>query len=635
MDDRDLLVSIWGPNLLHLDMRTFSLLLFVASLISAAFAQSADEGSVRMYDVAVYGGTPGGIAAAVAAGRAGHSVLLIEPTTRIGGMMTNGLSHSDFRSFEALSGFFLEFTQAVEAYYIDRYGADSRQARESFRGAFGEPSVNLVVFERMLAAEATVEVLKGARLDEVETTAFDRGRRRLVAAVLAVREGGQRRVEARQFIDASYEGDLMAAAGEHFHVGRESRAQYDEPLAGNAKGQADGQVQGYNLRLIMTEREDNKIMPVMPAGYRREHFAGVLPLFAEGRLRRVFSSGHDGIYRAHIPLLPNEKADVNDTPRSPARLSLPELNDDYPTADLRRRAQIVEEHRYHNVGLLYFLQNDAEVPPHIQEDARNWGWCRDEFVETGGIPEQLYIREARRLVGQYVFTAKDTRTAIGDVRAVLRPDAIAIGDYIHNCHGTGRVGTRFDGRHEGEFYENVQPYQISYGVIVPQRTENLLVPVACSASHFGFNALRLESIWCSLGQAAGWAAHLAITREKPVQEVSVPDLQLLLHSQRSATLYVSDIAPDSPHFAAVQWFGLRGAFHGLSPTAEVIRPKTIVGQYNEAFPRHDANLAAALDPVIEARWAAMLPEGVSPPVGAKTREEWLGFAHATIISLNP
>ncbi len=605
----------------------FGLFLVFSALTLAPPAGARDAAPA---EVLVYGATPAGIAASVSAAKAGRSVLLVEPTARIGGLMTNGLSYSDFRSFESLTGFFLNFSRRVEADYRARYGADSAQMKDSFRGTHGEPSVNLRVFQQMLAEHPRVRVVSGHTLVRVELSDFVLGRRRIVAAHFATADG-PRRIAAAQFVDTSYEGDLMAAAGESYHLGRESRAQYGEPLAGNARGEADGQVQGYNLRLIMTERDDNKLMPVAPEDYRREDFTGILPLFASGRLTKAFSSNHDGIYRAHLMRLPNEKWDVNDTPRAPVRLSLPDINDAYPDGDAPTRARIVREHFYHNLGLIYFLQNDAAVPAAIRDDARRYGWCRDEFNETGGVATQIYIREARRLVGQHIFTGNDTKNAPHDARTLLRPDAIAIGDYVHNCHGTGRTGTRYDGTHEGEFYHNVPPYQIAYGTIVPQKTENLLVPVACSASHFGFSALRLEAIWSALGQAAGHAAHLALERATPVQKVDVQALQRRLHADGSAALYVSDVPPGSQDFAAVQWFGLRGALHGLAPAGQP-QPRSIGSQYTEAFPGHAADLAAPLTPELRARWTALLPAGTPAPAAAATatRGDFIRIAHAAL-----
>ena len=606
-------------------MRILRLLIVVSIAISSTFSIAAD--APRQTDVCVYGSTPAGIAAAVSAAKAGRSVLLVEPTDHIGGMLTSGLSHTDFRSFEALTGFFLEFTQRVDADYVARYGAESEQVVAAFRGTHGEPSVNLRILQQMLAEYPAIQTLKQLVLEEVATTDRQLGRRRIVSATFAGPDGQSQQIDARAFIDASYEGDLLAAAGESYHVGRESSSQYGEPMAGNPQGEADGQVQGYNLRLIMTTDTTNMREPVQPAGYNRDDFVDVLQAFESGKLKHVFASDRSGIYRAHAPGMPNDKADINDTPHAAVRLSMPDINDAYPDGDRATRAKIVAAHYAYNLGLLYFLQHDAAVPPAIREDARRWGFCRDEFPETAGIPPQLYIREARRMVGQHVFTARDTEQADGDARAVLHRDSIAIGDYVHNCHGTGRTGSRFDGQHEGEFYKKVPPYQIPYGAIVPAVTENLLVPVACSASHFGFGALRLEPIWTSLGQAAGWAAATAIEQDLPVQAIDVPHLQQRLHADGSATIYVSDVAPDSEDFAAVQWWGTRGGLHGLAP-AKQPRPKSLGSQYNAAFPGHAAELDNPVTDALHKRWLTLLPADTTIPDTAskQSRRDWIRAA---------
>jgi FAD dependent oxidoreductase len=574
-------------------------------------------------DVIVYGSTPGGIAAAVAAAKGGHQVMLIEPTTRLGGMLSNGLSHSDFRSFESLSGFFLDFSERVLAHYRTTYGADSAQVQACWRGAHGEPSVNLKILEQMISELPNIRVQKELLLSEIQTSSFQLGRRKILSATFVTANSKPVRLTAKIFIDGTYEGDLMALAGESFHVGRESRAQYGEPLAGDENGQADGQVQGYNFRLCMTQVETNKLLPNVPPNYRREDFTGLLQLINSGKLKKIFDTEHAGVFRAHKPLLPNGKADVNDAPNAPVRLSMPDINDNWPTGNQATRQQIFQEHVYYHQGLLYFLQTDVDVPKAIQAEALAWGWCKDEFIETNGIPSQLYVREGRRLVGQHVFTAKDTCTVHGDSRSVLHTDSIAMGDYIHNCHGTGRKGTRFEGEHVGQFFDFVQPYQIPYGVIVPQITDNMLVPVACSASHFGFGALRLEPIWCSLGQAAGWAAHLAIEGGTSVQRVDVATLQSHLHLDKSASIYVSDVPPSSPDFAAIQWWGNRGGFHKLVQKEEVPKPKNIIDQYFEAFPDHAAELAIPLNEEVRNHWEKILPSGLRAAERVTSRGEWI------------
>ncbi|MCR9116264.1 MAG: FAD-dependent oxidoreductase [bacterium] len=596
--------------------------LFLLVLFGGAFgALLANETGLRS-DVLIYGATPSGIAAAVSAAKGKRSVILVEPTNRIGGMMTSGLSYTDFRSFESLTGFFFDFSQRVEREYEMKYGVDSEQAKAAFRGTHGEPVVNLRVFQRMLAEHATIKVIHEQRLATVSTTRFVRGRRKIVSATFERKDGSTKTIQASVFIDASYEGDLMAAAGEPYHIGRESRRQYGETMAGDAQGNADGQVQGYNLRLIMTTVKSNQRQTLPPDGYDRADFVGVLPVFESSKLKHVFAADRSGVFRAHLPLMPNNKTDVNDTPHSPVRLSMPDINDAYPEGDQAIRREIIEQHYYYNIGLLYFLQNDEAVPPSIRADANRWKLCRDEFPETDGVSPQLYIREARRLIGQHVFTGRDTQQAEDDARSVLHRDSIAIGDYVHNCHGTGRIGSRFDGRHDGEFYKPIPPYQIPYGVIVPAKSTNLLVPTACSASHFGFGALRLEPIWCALGQAAGWAASLSLEEDTVVQNLNVAKLQSLLHADRSATIYVADVPPTSPHFAAVQWFGARGGLHGLS-AANQPKPKSLGGQYSEAFPGHFVRLDAPLDTAFRQRNLTEKQRNSDDIKSAKTRGEFI------------
>jgi hypothetical protein len=577
-----------------------------------AGAQTADE----TFDVAIYGATPAGIAAALAAADDGERVVLLEPTKRIGGMITSGLSHTDFRTFEGLSGAFLNFSQEVIRHYTRVYGPGSAQVRDSVRGTNAEPEVNLQVFERLLAARKSIRVVTNSPLESAERQA-DKIR-------YATCRG--RRFAASVFVDASYEGDLMAAAGVEFRIGREGRAEYGESLAPE---QPDGQLQAYNFRPIATKEPGNRVTPRRPSGYKREDFAGVLPLFADGRLKTVFGYPSECVFKAEIPNLPNGKYVINDVSNGVVRMSLPGENLGWPEGDAKTRQRIFDEHLLWNVGLLWFLQNDPEIPDRIRAEAREWGWCKDEFVETGHLPPQLYVREARRMKGPRVYTEADTAHAPGDARGILHRDSIAVGDYSHNCHGTGHEGPRFGGRHTGEFYKAVPPYQIPYGVLVPREVSNLLVPVAASSSHVGFCALRLEPIWMALGQAAGHAAHLA--RPATAAKVSIETLQRRLWSRGAATIYVSDIRPNDPDFEAVQWWGANGGLHGLFPMPEMpgMRGKNIQGQYFEAYPFHTAELDRALDGAIRDRWVALGAKlGVTAHTGARTRKEFLRAAWA-------
>lgn len=572
----------------------------------AAFAPLADftvQAEDRRTDILVYGGTPAGIAAAVTAGREGKSVLLVEPYSFVGGMMTNGLSHTDFRTFESITGFYLEVTQRAVRHYEQMHGPDSQQVRDCWKGTQVEPSVMRIVVQQMLNETASVAVVRQCQLKSVDVVeCCSDGTRHMNAAEFTNVEGSTFKIDAKVFIDASYEGDLMALADIPYAVGREARTQFNESLAPEV---ADTEVQGYNFRLIVTDRETNRVMSTAPAGYNRADYLEILPLFRSGSLKSVWCGSKGGVFKNHRPALPNDKYDVNDVSRGVARLSLPNDSNGWPDGSAAERADIFQKHVLHNIGLLYFLQNDSEVPEAMRQDARRFGWAKDEFRNHNHVPEQLYVREARRMQGVHVYSQQDTEAAPDDVRSVFHADAIAVGDYSHNCHGTAHEGRLFGGKHSGEFYARAAPYQIPYGVLLPKKVDNVIVPVACSSTHVGFCALRLEPIWMSLGQASGLAATMAIEDLVPVQYVEIEPLQRRLHQQGSATVYVADVPPDNADdFHAVQWWGQLGGLHGLQPAPEKHgqRGESITSQYFERFPGHDAKLDDQLTADVRVRW---------------------------------
>lgn len=340
--------------------------------------------------------------------------------------------------------------------------------------------------------------------------------------------------------------------------------------------------------------------------------------------------------KAQIPILPNGKRDINDVSQGFVRLSLPGDQLMWPEGDAATRERIYDEHVRWNVGLIYFAQNDPSVPEAFRAEARKWGWCRDEFVESGHIPPQLYVREARRMVGLRLYTQADTRHAEGDARAILHRDSIAMGDYGHSSHGTRHEGSRFGGKRHGEGLGVVYaPYQVPYGTIVPKDVRNLLAPVPVSASHVGFCALRLEPIWTSLGQAAGHAAHVALQQgaTPDVRQVDVAQVQRRLHAEGGATIYVNDVRPGQADFAAVQWWGTAGGLHGLAPRPVGARlGKPIQGQHAEGWLHHTADLSRVLDADLAQRWTALArelglpPERLPPADGRVTRGGWIRAA---------
>lgn len=590
-------------------------------------------------DVLVYGATPGGIAAALAAADDGENVILVEPTNRIGGLVTCGLSHTDYHAQDGLTGSFLQFSKRVEAYYVKKYGPDSQQVKDSWRGTFGEPHVNLLIFEQMLAERKNIRVVKELTLqtvvtDRQEPRSTDRdeihSRTQITLAKFRSANAAEVQAAAEMFIDASYEGDLMATAGAKYRVGREARDEYGESLAPE---KADDQLQAYNFRFIMTQAAEHRVTPLAPPGYNADDFLPIVDMLESGKIKAIFGYPNDCIFKAQLPPLPNGKHDINDVSKSAIRLSLPGINRGWPDGDRETRAKIFTEHRRDQEGLLYFLQNDERVPAKFRDEARTWGWCKDEFESTGHLPPQLYVREARRMVGMHVFTQSDCENAPGDARAKLFTDAIAMGEYGNNCHGTAHEGPRFGGKHTGDFYHATPPYQIPYGVIIPTKGDNLLVPVAASASHVGFCALRLEPIWMSLGEAAGHAAHFARKAKGKTRDRSIiPQIQARLHATGAATIYFSDVLPGDADFAAAQWLGTAGGFHGILGKPAKVRGKGIVGQYSESYPSHTADLDQPLDEKLAAKWnaiaaAAKIDVAKLPSAdGKSTRRAWLQAA---------
>ncbi len=587
-------------------------------------------------DVVIYGATPGGIAAAIAAAKGGHSVLLAEPSIRLGGMTTNGLSHPDFRAFEAITGTYYDLTQRTLAYYTKTYGAGSPQVKDSFRGTHAEPKVALLLFQQMLAEHPKITVKTSWTLVDAHTRG-PAGNRVVRAARFRDATGALHTYEGRIFVDGSYEGDLIAAAHIAYRIGVESRDEFGESAA---PVDSSGDLQGYNFRFVMTQDPAIRVPVAAPKGYRAVDFAPILDLIAAGKIKRVFGGyrDRDNVLKAQIPILPNNKRDINDVSSGHVRLSLPGDQLLWPEGDAATRQRIYDEHLLWNAGLIYFLQTDARVPKPMQDDARTWGWCKDEFVESGHIPPQLYVREARRMQGLRLFSQNDTRHAEGDARAVLHRDGIAMGDYGHSSHGTSHEGSRFGGKRRGEALPvTYAPYQIPYGTLVPKDVRNLLAPVPVSATHVGFCALRLEPIWTSLGQAAGHAAALALAAgpTPDVRTVNVAQLQRRLHADGGATIYVGDVLPGHADFAAVQWWGSLGGLHGLAPkpAGRLLGP-SIEGQHSQGWLNHDADLAKDLDAPLAARWEKLardsgVPAARLPKAGARTtRGDWIRAAFA-------
>ena len=286
--------------------------------------------------------------------------------------MTNGLNHPDFRTFEARTGLYRELNRRVESYFRRIHGDDSPQVADSLLGTSASSEVVHTVFRQTLDELPSISVFTSHRLSSVKRD----GRR--IAEVTFSSPDSAVSISAGYFIDATYEGDLMAGAGAEYRVGREARSEFGESLA---PPEADNQLQGYNFRLTMTDRAENRAPVPKPDGYRREEYLPQLGLLGDGTIKRVFGDPFrnlpGGIYKRQTPKLPRGKRDINDVSHSPVRLSLPNLNRDWPDGDADTRKRIFDEHIRHNVGMLYFLQHDKAVPEAIQKDALQWGLCKE------------------------------------------------------------------------------------------------------------------------------------------------------------------------------------------------------------------------------------------------------------------
>jgi hypothetical protein len=505
------------------------------------------------YDVVIYGATSAGVAAAVQARRMGRTAVLVGPDRHLGGLSSGGLGFTDTGNKAVIGGVAREFYHRVWRHY-QQPDAWQWQKREEYgnRGQgtpaidgeqrtmwIFEPHVAERIFED-LAAEHDIPVHRDEWLDRA------RGVEKEGARITAITMLSGRRYTGRMFIDATYEGDLLAAAGVEYHVGREAQSTYGEkwngvqtgvlhhrhhfgvlkgpispyvvpgdPSSGvlpristeppGEYGQGDRRVQAYCYRYCATDHPDNRIPFPEPDGYDPAQYALLL---------RIFEAGWRETFQKFDPI-PNRKTDSNN--HGPFSTDNIGYNYDYPDATYARRLEILNEHETYQKGWLYFIANDRRVPPDVQTAMRRWGLARDEFRDNGGWPHQIYVREARRMIGTYVMTEHEL------LKRRPTPDSVGMGSYTIDSHNVQRYITP-DGsvQNEGDIGVALDgPYAIAYGSLVPKRgqADNLLVPVCVSSSHIAFGSIRMEPVFMILGQSAATAAALAIDRRVAVQDV--------------------------------------------------------------------------------------------------------------------
>ena len=530
------------------------LLAFVA--VSVLFASPTVAATVEC-DVVVYGGNSAGVAAAVQAARIGKSVILVSPNQRLGGLTTNGLGATDSGDKAVIGGIAREFYGRLKKYYddpavwmlVDRAKYKNYEPDGDAMWMF-EPHVAEATFEQMLK-EAGVEVVRNQRLDRGKGGVTKDGKRIKSFRTENSADGKPSGDEyvGKMFIDATYEGDLMAAAGVSYHVGRESSAQYGESLAGVQKkmnrknhrflqpvdpyvtpgdpsselvwgvqaeppgeeGAGDHRVQAYCFRMCMSNVPENRTPFAKPEGYDESMYELLFRNFEAGDLRVPM----------HPLMMPNGKTDTNNN----GAFSTDNIgkNYDYPEASYAERAKIVADHLHYQQGLMWTLANHPRVPQQVRDHMRQWGLAADEFTDNDNWPTEIYVREARRMVGDYVMTQADCR------RERVAEDSVGMGSYNMDSHNVQRYVTP-EGhvQDEGDVQESTRgAYAISYRSLVPKRSEveNLFVPAALSSSHMAYGSIRMEPVFMILGQSAATAAAVAIDAGVAVQDVDYAKLR--------------------------------------------------------------------------------------------------------------
>jgi hypothetical protein len=520
---------------------------FCGVVLSPGFASAAEQ----VAEVVIYGGTSAGVAAAVQAARMGKSVILISPLQRLGGLTTGGLGATDTGNKAVIGGIAREFYQRVKKHYDDpaawKYGQ-----REDFAGYrptddamwYFEPHVAEAIIESLLS-EAGITPIRGKRLVRTDGGVVTSDNR--IQSIFL--EPGGMRISGKMFIDATYEGDLLAAAGVSYTVGRESNATYSEQSNGVQKekndknhrflqpvdpyvtpgepnsglvanvhdgdpgkeGAADHRLQAYCYRMCMSNVPENRVPFPQPAGYDDKQYELLLRNFEAGDLRVPM----------HPLMMPNGKTDTNNN--GAFSTDYIGANYDYPEATYERRAEILREHTRYQQGLMWTLANHPRVPQQVRDEMAKWGLAKDEFTDNGNWPGEIYVREARRMVGDYVMIEHDCRSEC------VADDPVGMGSYNMDSHNCQRyVDAAGHVQNEGDVQLSTGgPYAISYRSIVPKRGEaaNLLVPVCLSASHIAYGSIRMEPVFMILGQSAATAACQAIDAKSNVQDVDYAKLE--------------------------------------------------------------------------------------------------------------
>lgn len=545
---------------------------WLAGVVSCSLVHAAD------YDLVVYGGTSAGVIAAVQAKKMGKSAIIVGPDRHLGGLSSGGLGFTDTGNKAVIGGLSREFYHRVWKHYDQPESWKWQKKSDYGNKGQGTPAIDgeqrtMWIFEPSTAEKVFEDFIKEYQIPVHRDEWLDRaqGVKKDGRRITAITMLSGKTYTGRMFIDATYEGDLMAAAGVAYHVGREAQSVYDEKWNGiqtgvlhhrhhfgvlkqkispfvvpghpesgvlpristappGEYGQGDKKVQAYCYRYCVTDHPENQIPFPKPEGYDPKQYE---------LLVRVYEAGWRETFEKFDPV-PNRKTDCNN--HGPFSTDNIGMNWDYPEASYERRREILNEHETYQKGWLYFIAHDPRVPKETQAEMRRWGLPKDEFKDNGGWPHQIYVREARRMIGAYVMTENDL------LKKRLTPDSVGMGSYGIDSHNIQRYITS-EGfvQNEGDIGVGLKaPYEIAYGALVPKRgqCDNLLVPVCASASHIAFGSIRMEPVFMILAQSSATAAAMAMDANIPVQDVPYPKLRERLLKDGQVLEYASQAAAE-------------------------------------------------------------------------------------------
>lgn len=538
---------------------TLQNIIWASLLLWLPIACGPNEEKEEIWDVIIYGGTSGAVTAAVQAKKMGKTVLIVSPDIHLGGLSSGGLGWTDTGRKEVIGGLSREFYQRVYDHYQTDEAWEWEDKSDYGNKGQGTPAIDgdartMWIFEPHAAEkvfedfieEYEIEVLRDEWLDR-ESGVTKEGNR-----ITEIRTLSGKGFRGKMFIDATYEGDLMATAGVSYHVGREANSVYGEewngvqtgvfhhrhhfkvldkpidpywtpgdPSSGllpriseehpGEKGEGDNKVQAYCFRTCFSNHPDNRVPFPKPDNYDSTQYELLVRIFDAG-WREWFGK---------FDTIPNRKTDTNN--HGPFSSDNIGMNYDYPEASYERRKEIIKEHEDYQKGLLYFVANDPRVPKETQKEMQNWGLAKDEFTDNGNWPHQLYVREARRMIGKFVMTENEL------LQRKPTPESVGMGSYTIDSHNIQRyVNEEGHVHNEGDIGVSLpEPYKIAFGSLLPKEEEcqNLVVPVAVSSSHIAFGSIRMEPVFMILGQSAATAAVMALNEGVSIQNLPYEKLK--------------------------------------------------------------------------------------------------------------